>query len=66
LVILCLPGYEFYSHENLFLIKVETEYRFEITKNFEIALNLIYENKEEIYDTWTFGVAFNKKLWQKK
>lgn len=60
------PGYEFETHENLFLVKVGTEYSFEITENFEIALNLIYENKEEVYDAWTFGVAFNKKLWQKK
>jgi hypothetical protein len=60
------PGYEFESHKNLFLVRAGTEYSFEITENFEIALNLIYENKEEVYDTWTFGIAFNKKLWQKK
>jgi hypothetical protein len=60
------PGYEFESHKNLFLIKTGTEYSFEITEDFEIALNLMYENKEEIYDAWTFGIAFNKKLWQKK
>jgi len=59
------PGYEFESHENFFLVKVGTEYSFEITENFEIALNLIYENKEEVYDAWTFGIAFNKKLWGK-
>lgn len=60
------PGYEFESSKNLFLVRVGTEYSFEITEDFEIALNLIYENKEEVYDTWTFGVAFNKKLWQKR
>lgn len=60
------PGYEFEKHKNLFLIKAGTEYSFEITENFEIALNLIYENKEEVYDAWTFGIAFNKKLWEKK
>lgn len=60
------PGYEFERHENLFLIKAGTEYSFEITENFEIALNLIYENKQEVYDAWTFGIAFNKKLWEKK
>lgn len=59
------PGFEFESHENLFLVKAGTEYSFEITEDFEIALNLIYENKEEVYDTWTFGIAFNKKIWQK-
>ena len=60
------PGYEFEQHKNLFLVKVGTEYSFEITENFEIALNLIYENKQEVYDAWTFGIAFNKKLWEKK
>jgi hypothetical protein len=60
------PGYEFEEHENLSLIKVGTEYSFEITENFEIALNLIYENKQEVYDAWTFGIAFNKKLWERK
>jgi len=60
------PGYEFESHENLFLLRVGTEYSFEITENFEIALNLIYENKDEVYDAMTFGIAFNKKLWEKR
>lgn len=60
------PGYEFESHENLFLWKAGTEYSFEITEKFEIALNVFYENKDEVYDSWGFGVAFNKKLWEKK
>lgn len=60
------PGYEFEKHKNLFLVKVGTEYSFEITEDFEIALNLIYENKQEVYDAWTFGIAFNKRLWEKK
>lgn len=60
------PGYEFERHESLFLIKLGTEYSFEITESFEIALNIFYENKQEIYDSWTFGIAFNKKLWEKK
>lgn len=60
------PGYEFESHKNLFLVRTGTEYSFEITEEFEIALNLIYENKQEIYDAWTFGIAFNKRLWEKK
>ena len=35
------PGYELESHENLFLVRAGTEYSFEITEDFEIALNLI-------------------------
>lgn len=60
------PGYEFEPNKNLALIKFGTEYSFEMTDNFEIALNLIYENKQNVYDSWTFGIAFNRKLWSKK
>lgn len=60
------PGYEFEKTENLFFVRLGTEYSFEITEKFEIALNLAYENKEEVYDAWTFGIAFNKMLWEKK
>ena len=59
------PGVELESHKDFFLVKAGTEYGFEITENFEIALNLIYENKDGVYDAWTFGIAFNKKLWEK-
>lgn len=60
------PGYEFEQSENFFLVRAGTEYSFEITEKFEIGLNLMYENKEEVYDTWTFGVAFNTILWKRK
>lgn len=60
------PGVELEKSENFFLVRLGTEYSFEITENFEIGLNFIYENKIDAYDTWTFGVAFNKKLWQKE
>ncbi len=59
------PGYEFETSKNLFITKIGSEYSFEISENFEIALNLIYENRQEVYDGWTFGIAFNKKLWPK-
>jgi len=59
------PGYELEKSENLFLIKIGTEYSFEVSEDFEIAINLAYENKEEIYDGWTLGVAFNKRIWVK-
>ncbi len=59
------PGYELDKNENLFLVKLGTEYSFEISEDFEIALNLAIENKDNVYDTWTFGVAFNKRIWAK-
>jgi hypothetical protein len=60
------PGYEFEKTENLTFVRLGTEYSFEITEKFEIALNLAYENKQEVYDAWTFGIAFNKMLWAKE
>lgn len=60
------PGYEFEKTENLTFFRIGTEYSFEITENFEIGLNLAYENKKEIYNAWTFGIAFNKKIWEKR
>lgn len=56
------PGYEFESGRNLFLFRLGTEYVFEISEVFEIGLNLIFDTKEGIYDSWTFGIAFNKRL----
>ena len=60
------PGIELEESKNLFLVKIGTEYSFEISEQFEIALNFIYENRDEVYDGFTFGVAFNKLLWKKK
>jgi hypothetical protein len=60
------PGYEFEKSENLGFIRIGTEYGFEISEQFEIALNLAYENKQDVYNAWTFGIAFNKLLWEKK
>jgi hypothetical protein len=59
------PGYELEKSENLFLIKIGTEYSFEVAEDFEIAINLAYESKEEVYNSWTLGVAFNKRIWVK-
>jgi hypothetical protein len=57
------PGYELEGHENLFFMKFGTEYGIELTEKFELGLNLQYENKFEVYDSFTFGVAFNFLLW---
>ncbi|MCU0361326.1 MAG: hypothetical protein MUF75_11535 [Bacteroidia bacterium] len=48
------------------MAELGTEYSFEITENFEIALILLFENKQNVYNIWTFGIAFNKKLWERK
>lgn len=58
------PGIELEQHRNLSIFKFGSEYSFEISDKFEIALNLIYVTKEDVYDEWTFGIAFNKLLWR--
>ena len=60
------PGWEFEKNENLYFLKLGTEYSFELSETFEIALNVAYENKQEIYNSWTFGIAFNKRIWKKE
>lgn len=60
------PGWEFEKTENLYFLKLGTEYSFELSETFEIALNVAYENKQEIYNSWTFGIAFNKRIWKKE
>ncbi|GMQ29474.1 hypothetical protein [Algoriphagus confluentis] len=60
------PGWEFEKNENLYFWKIGSEYSFEMSETFEIALNLAYERKEEVYDSWTFGIAFNKRIWKKE
>ena len=60
------PSYEFEKIDYLFLVKLGTEYSSEIIEKFEIVLNLACENKQEVYDAWTFGIAFYKLLWKKK
>ncbi|GMQ26744.1 hypothetical protein Aoki45_34270 [Algoriphagus sp. oki45] len=59
------PGWEFEKNENLYFWKIGSEYSFEMSETFEIALSIAYENKQEIYDSWTFGIAFNKRIWKK-
>lgn len=60
------PGWEFEKNENLYFLKLGTEYSFEMSETFEIALNLAFENKQDIYNAWTFGIAFNKRIWKKE
>ncbi len=58
------PGIEFEQSENLFIAKIGVEYSFEITEKFGIGLGLMYENRDEVYDGFTFGVSFGTLLWK--
>jgi hypothetical protein len=58
------PGIEYESTRSLWIFKIGTEYSFEISEIFEIGVGIIYENREELYEGWTFGVSFNTRLWK--
>jgi hypothetical protein len=60
------PGIELERTKNLWIFKIGTEYNFEMTEKLEIGVGLIYENRQELYDGWTFGVTFNYRLWKPK
>lgn len=57
------PGIEYEQSRNLWIFKLGTEYAFEISERFEIGVGLMYENRQDLYDGWTFGVSFNTRLW---
>jgi hypothetical protein len=55
-------GREFEKTESFNLIDIGLEYGWELPKEWEISLNLKYENKFEAYNTWLFGVGISKSL----
>ena len=55
-------GREFEEHESFYLVCLGTEYGIELPDNWEININLIYDNKIDAYDSWMFGVGFSKIL----
>ena len=60
------PGIEYEQSRSLWIFKLGAEYAFEISEEFEIGVGLMYENRQDLYDGWTFGVSFNRRLWAKK
>ena len=60
------PGAELEQSGNIFLFKAGTEYSFEVSETFEVAIVLAYENRNAIYDGISLGVALNLQLWNKK
>lgn len=50
-------GIDIAKEESIPLWRLGLEYGWEINDTWEISLNLVYDNKIEAYDTWSFGVA---------
>ena len=55
------PGYEFEEHENLQVWKLGVEYSFPLPHDWDIALSVAYDYKE-IYDSFSVGLSFGKRL----
>jgi hypothetical protein len=53
-------GREFEKTENLSLIEFGLEYGFELPDEWELSLNLKYEDKFDAYDSWLFGFGISK------
>ena len=62
LTLLMGVGREFEKHEDFNLICFGAEYGFELPKNWELSLNLIYDSKIDAYDSWMFGLGVSKFL----
>lgn len=55
------PGYEFEENENLPVWKLGVEYSFPLPNDWDIALAAAYDYKE-IYDSFSVGLSFGKRL----
>jgi len=56
------PGYEFEKNESFFIVKMGAEYIIPLPKHFDLGFGFSYDNKNKIYDAWTFGLFNGKKL----
>lgn len=55
------PGMEFEKHENLFIIRMSTEYEFELGNNWGLFPSANYDLKKE-YSTWSLNMGVSKRL----
>lgn len=53
-------GREFEKTENLSVLDFGLEYGFELPDEWELSLNLKYEDKLNAYDSWLFGFGISK------
>ncbi|MDI1353790.1 MAG: hypothetical protein PSX36_02645 [bacterium] len=53
-------GMEFEKTENFKMLVLGLEYGIELPNQWELGINLLYERKIEIYDSWFFGMGFSK------
>lgn len=57
-------GREFEKDEALNLWNLALEYGFELPQNWEVSVNLVYEDKFHAYDSWIFGIGVSKSVFK--
>ncbi len=55
-------GKEFEPHENFWVYRFGVEYEIEIGNEWDIAPGLVFDIKENLYDSWTLGLGIGKRF----
>ena len=60
LSVLAGAGVDIAKEESIPLWRLGIEYGWEVDETWEISLNLVFDNKIEAFDTWSFGVGLSR------
>ncbi len=55
-------GREFEKHHNFWVYRFGIEYEFEIGHHWSLAPSMIFDAKEDTYDSWTLGLVIGRKF----
>jgi hypothetical protein len=55
-------GREFEEHHKFWVYRLGVEYEIEIGHNWDIAPGLVFDIKENLYDSWTIGLGVGKRF----
>ncbi|MDH4090890.1 MAG: hypothetical protein OEV74_20400 [Cyclobacteriaceae bacterium] len=55
-------GKELERSESFNMVNFGVEYGIELPKHWELSVNLLYDSKLKVYDSWIFGVGFSRFL----
>jgi len=55
-------GREFEEHRKFWIYRIGVEYEIEIGNHWDIAPGLVFDIKEDLYDSWTIGLGVGKRF----
>ncbi|MEN8247412.1 MAG: hypothetical protein ABFS32_00640 [Bacteroidota bacterium] len=55
-------GKEFENHESFLVYRIGLEYEIEISHHWDLAPGLVFDIKEETYNSWTLGIGIGRKF----